>query len=745
MFLCDYNGSAARTGVYAFRFRPRGASFELDNLHKFLWGLSCSDVGFGPEGLYVADWAASWNPADKGRIYCVSNPDPAARAAAAGTQKLLARGMAERDSEQLAALLAYSDQRVRLAAQLALVENGEDGLAAMQRIAHDSDEPLARLHAIWGLGIAGRSRPARLEPLLPLLADADDEVRGQTAQIMGEARYTVAVENMLPLLSDNSSRVRMLAAIALGKLGDPRAREPLLALLRENADRDPYLRHGAVMGLSLLGDADAIAAHRHDPNPSVRLGVLLALRRMGDRRVADFLKDPSAQLVTEAARAINDLPIRASRPQLAALIAPYLQDEGQRPENLPLGEPLLRRILNANFREGGNQNARSLLQFLAQRANSDAMRREAAAALADWRQPGPLDRVVGLSRPLASRSGRLVVQLLEDSAVKLLRGGGPALREDLIRLLGLYEISTGNDVLAQWVTDSEQTSAIRVAAMQMLAHLEDGRTVGLLERAMKDRNPALRIAAGRLLAERDPERAAELLISVVDRSETKRERQQALAALATIFRPEVDASLARWLDELIEENFPKTLQLDLIEAATDRNDPEVIRKLENYQNSFSPLDPLAPYRAAIHGGNYERGRELFIGRMEVNCLRCHQVKTVGGTAGPALTRVGIEKTREQLLESIVLPNAKITKGYETTVITTDEGRLISGIVQSEDDQWVRLLTPERQLIDIAVHSIDDRFSGKSAMPEEMHKHLDKFDLRDLVEFLYQLGRRPQDR
>ena len=89
------------------------------------------------------------------------------------------------------------------------------------------------------------------------------------------------------------------------------------------------------------------------------------------------------------------------------------------------------------------------------------------------------------------------------------------------------------------------------------------------------------------------------------------------------------------MDELIEENFPKTLQLDLIEAATDRNDPEVIRKLENYQNSFSPLDPLAPYRAAIHGGNYERGRELFIGRMEVNCLRCHQVKTVGGTAGPA--------------------------------------------------------------------------------------------------------------
>jgi quinoprotein glucose dehydrogenase len=107
--------------------------------------------------------------------------------------------------------------------------------------------------------------------------------------------------------------------------------------------------------------------------------------------------------------------------------------------------------------------------------------------------------------------------------------------------------------------------------------------------------------------------------------------------------------------------------------------------------------------------------------------------------------VGVEQTREHLLESIVLPSAKITKGYETTVITTDEGRVISGIVQSEDDKWLQLLTPERQKIDIAIETIEDRFGGKSAMPEDMHKYLDAFDLRDLVEFLSHLGNRPQDR
>ena len=239
-------------------------------------------------------------------------------------------------------------------------------------------------------------------------------------------------------------------------------------------------------------------------------------------------------------------------------------------------------------------------------------------------------------------------------------------------------------------------------------------------------------------------RAAALLVPIVQQSDSQTERQQALAALGKVSEGEVDKAFVGWLSQLLDGQFPETLQLDLIEAAAMREDGQVKEHLDRYRNSFSADDPLAPYRAALQGGSYERGRDLFIGRMEVKCLRCHKVKTVGGRAGPPLSRIGVEKDREYLLESIVLPSAQIAKGYETTVITTDEGRVVSGIVQSEDDQWIRLLTPERQTVDIAVESIDDRFSGKSAMPEDMHRYLNAFDLRDLVEFLHHLGRRPQD-
>ncbi len=745
MFMCDYNGSPAGTGVYAFKLQPRGGSFETVDTHKFLWGLSCSDVTFGHDGLYVSDWAASWNSANKGRLYRVYDPDPVAEKLAKATKELLFAGMEHRSNEELADLLAHRDRRVRLAAQLELVERGDAGRSRLLAVARESNHPLARLHAIWGLGIAGRADASLIAPLLPLLADPDAEVRAQTAKVVGDARYREATEPMLPLLKDPSPHVRMLAATAIGKLENPQVIEPLLEMLRANADRDPYLRHAAVMGLVYLKNPDALISHIDDSNRSARLGVLLALRRLEDERIATFLHDEDEQLVIEAARAIHDLPIAGASEQLASLIEPSAQSGKEPSQTLAANEPLWRRILNANFRLGRQQDARNLVGYLANSSNPDSLRREAAKLLTNWETPGQLDRVLNLYRPLPQRDLNVVRKLIETNIAALLQNASSAIKTDLIHLLQQAEIAAGNDVLVRWVDDGNESSVTRIAAMQLLTERKDPRSQKIIENGLEDKDPHLRIAAGRILAQRHPRRAAMLLVPIVQRSTSQAERQQTLATLGTLSEPRVATALAGWLDQLCEGRFPEDLHLDLIEAAKRQNDPEVADKLAAYRNTFSPDDALSAYRAALHGGDYDRGRDLFIGRGEVRCLRCHAVKNVGGTAGPPLSRVGVEQTREHLLESIVLPSAKITKGYETTVITTDEGRVISGIVQSEDDKWLQLLTPERQKIDIAVETIEDRFGGKSAMPDDMQKHLDAFDLRDLVEFLSHLGNRPQDR
>ena len=85
-------------------------------------------------------------------------------------------------------------------------------------------------------------------------------------------------------------------------------------MLRANGDSDPYLRHAGVMGLAGSGKTAAWMKAIHDESPAARMGVLLALRRLGDPEIARFLNDPDPRLVLEAARAINDVPIAAAMP-----------------------------------------------------------------------------------------------------------------------------------------------------------------------------------------------------------------------------------------------------------------------------------------------------------------------------------------------------------------------------------------------------------------------------------------------
>ena len=141
--------------------------------------------------------------------------------------------------------------------------------------------------------------------------------------MLGDNRYAETLDRMLPLLKDASLRVRHLAAIAIGKLGRTQAIGPVVELLRDNDDRDAVVRHSAVMALvgSAAGDPGAILAAADDNSPAVRMGVLLALRRMENPAIGRFLHDADPRLVLEAARAIHDLPLESAMPELAKLIA----------------------------------------------------------------------------------------------------------------------------------------------------------------------------------------------------------------------------------------------------------------------------------------------------------------------------------------------------------------------------------------------------------------------------------------
>ena len=114
-------------------------------------------------------------------------------------------------------------------------------------------------------------------------------------------------------------------------------------MLADNNDSDVNLRHAGSLALSRIGDAAAVAALSSHGSRAVRIAAIVALRRMRHPDVARFLADADEQVVTEAARAINDDgAIEAALPALARVLE----------ERRFTGEPLLRRAINANLRLG---------------------------------------------------------------------------------------------------------------------------------------------------------------------------------------------------------------------------------------------------------------------------------------------------------------------------------------------------------------------------------------------------------
>lgn len=342
-FLCDFRGGNDSSQILTFGVEPDGAGFRMVDAHPFVSHVLATDVDFGYDGkLYIADWGAGWTGNGEGRIYTVWNPQTRADPIVVEVQRIFREGFKQRGDDELAGLLAHPDMRVRLRAEFTLAERGLNSSGILSEVAHQSGSRLARLHAIWGLGIMARQCDlAKADPDYPiariadLLDDRDPEVRAQVARIMGDVKFAPAGEALQQALLDDSPRVKYFAAMALGHLQYKEAIDDLITMIWTNDNRDVYLRHAGVMALYWMNDLDAVLKYVADESPAIRLAALLVLRRAGDPRVADFLADKDESLVAEAARAINDLPIDQDTAALAAMLKPASAEILDVDENAP--------------------------------------------------------------------------------------------------------------------------------------------------------------------------------------------------------------------------------------------------------------------------------------------------------------------------------------------------------------------------------------------------------------------------
>lgn len=117
------------------------------------------------------------------------------------------------------------------------------------------------------------------------------------------------------------------------------------------------------------------------------------------------------------------------------------------------------------------------------------------------------------------------------------------------------------------------------------------------------------------------------------------------------------------------------------------------------------------------------------------CANCHRVRGEGHDVGPDLSDVR-NKTPETLLGDILDPNRAVEPRFGEYVVATSDGRVLAGILESENDEAVVLRAAENKRQSIPRSQIHElRASGKSIMPEGVEKQITPEQMVDLIAFL----------
>jgi quinoprotein glucose dehydrogenase len=735
-FVCDFRGGPATSGVWQFWIEPHEASYRLKESILFAVGVLATDCDFGPDGaLYLSDWVNGWNGIGSGRIHRVVTDDAAAREAAQTTQMLLRR-ISTMPIDEMFRLLGHADMRVRTAAQQRLVAAGPGSSQRLIDVAFDSAGALlARLHAIWGLGQLAASDPELLDRLAALARDKDAEVRAQSAKTLGRgAEFDESTrrewgDSLVPLLADRSPRVRLFAAISLGKLKHRGALAGLLELARQDADRDPVLRHAVVMGLSGSQSSEALLAAAKEAGSAERLAIVIALGRQRSPHVAQFLRDKSERVQLEAARIIWDTPLPEAYGALAAMI-----------DEAPVSEPLVRRVLAANSAVGTPENVSAVIRYGLRSEIAQEMREMAWEFVRQWASPSPRDPVHGQWRPSTPRPHDKVLAALREALPEIVEADEMgAMGQVVAAEMGIDEVYP---TLLPILEDKLLAAALRARAVSAMGNADEVLLNRAIKMGLSSNEPLVRIAARQMLVNRLPGESAEMLRQAV-MTATPSEQQAAIQSLSQLDLPETRDIIGELLSRVEEGSCPPGIALDVLEAAAKSSDAAIVERQRQNEQRTAGASPLAAFAVCLEGGNAASGQRVFEENAALACRRCHSRTTGEQLIGPNLAEIGLRRSRGELLESIVMPNAKITEGFQTTTMLLDTGRIVSGVLRREDGKHAVLVDAEGREVVVDLDAVEEQSQGVSAMPEDLVKQMTRRELRDLVEYLSGLRTAPE--
>jgi putative heme-binding domain-containing protein len=124
------------------------------------------------------------------------------------------------------------------------------------------------------------------------------------------------------------------------------------------------------------------------------------------------------------------------------------------------------------------------------------------------------------------------------------------------------------------------------------------------------------------------------------------------------------------------------------------------------------------------------------------CAACHKLGEQGNKIGPELDGVA-NRGLDRLLEDLLDPSRNVDQAFRSTVLTTTDGRALSGLALREEGQVLVLADAQGKELRVPLAEIAERsVSPLSPMPANLLDVLSEADFYQLLGFLLQQRAKP---
>jgi putative heme-binding domain-containing protein len=691
MITCDFRAHR----VVRFSVSENGSGYAAQEVGDLLRTDDVNfrpiDVKIGPDGaLYIADWS---NPIinhgevdfrdprrdrEHGRIWRVQKK---------GAPLTPKRDLAKLPDAELLGLLNSDHRHEREQAMVVLTtrERTDAFARAVKSWIDSAKDGRTKLAALWL--VQGMDR-RDLGLLSEVLMDGDPKVRAAAVRVAGEWGRVIGEVKTVAMLAhaagDGNPRVRIEAVRALAEFQSVKAMDA--ALKAVSLPRDRFIDYALWLSVRAQGGA--------------WLGALL------DGKLAIEGREPALDFVLG---------------------------------NLPAGEGMegIRKLMPRPVAKDGSGPWIGLALKTADPVMLEAVYGQALAGGFD----APVAAKVFRGLQSAVTAGRIKPQGEHRRLHAFFNSGDSALAAAALSLAGALRCEELSGPLAKVAADQDASTDVRTAAIEGLSYFTSSPARDALQSIARSEAPVA-ITGGAALALARSHRAdaiaaiRELLPDLTDTTAARAFWQQALSIsglstdLAKSFREQpLGAAVA-------SRNLPAVPDIDEHAA--------LVKVLREQAGTAAMSGPTAEgvrhlAKLAAERGDAARGETIYR-NPALACAACHAIGGAGGAVGPDMTSIGASAPLDYLVESVLMPGAKVKEGYHSVIFETKDGRTIIGRLLRSGGGNLVVSDATGQETTLTEDSILKKTDTGSLMPAGLINSIGEQEQADLFKFLSQLGR-----